>query len=520
MDAKADPSIVDELHGTALQAACFEGNVDNVRLLLPGSDRKARLCGPFGTALCAAIRGHHKNVVDVLLDEGWDVNDNNKQVDRPIPILVAAAEGHLDIIELLLERNVDVKVTDQDGSTPLILGARTLPTRGIKKLVQRGCDIAVQNLDGINPLIAASQGRAAQTVQYLLDENAKRGFFSKKININHLVEGRSALHIAARNGDAETCRILIDANAIIKSGGTNDTPPITYSAAASGDFETFNLTFVEYGGEPIDKKRWGDILAPAMVGGNRLLCQFLLRRPDRDINAMLNEGDGPALHTACLHNLPDLVEGILHQGADPNVEGGRYHTALQAAAFRGNPDIVQMLLDQPDLDALSSPGGFYGNALNAAASKNHVVVMRMLIEATQPSNKDYFEALLKAAQFRAETGVDFLLRTMMDNKIKETGLHGTKKKELEKRSRDLKTQLFRIFESYSDEDRQNDDDFLIEKDQRVDPEDEEPNSEDFPGENETDEGEFSAEDIDQEGEDGLFVVDDIRRMLQGARTRR
>lgn len=506
LDAKADPTVVDELYGTALQAACFEGNIENVRLLMPGSSKTARPCGPFDTVLCAAIYGHHKSIVELLLSNGWDVNGNTGQRGRSIPLLVAMAEGRLDIIELLLNRDVDIKVTDADESTPLILGAGSLPARAIELLVQRGCDITEQNMDGVNPLIAASKARATETVQLLLDLNAERGFWQKKVDINHCSDGRSALHFAARNGDAETCKILVRAGASVQSN-TSQTPPTVYAAAASGDLETFDFIYMLPGWDLGKyRKRWGDVLAPALLGRNPDIYDLFLEDTDRDINAMLNEEAGSALHMACLHNLPDLVRELLDRGADPNVKGGKYHTTLQAASFRGKPNIVRMLLDQ-GFDAPSSLDGFYGNALNAAANKNHVAVMRMLIDVAEP--EEYFGALSHAVEARAKNAVDFLLRTILLNNEAKLGVLAIPFED-----------LFQALEEDPDEEMENSDDWLIEDDQAIDPEDEEANFENFLDEHDYRYGEESLQEgWKQDKDDGLFVVEDIRRSLEAAQRR-
>nr|UPX44688.1 hypothetical protein FAC6B23_22 [Penicillium fuscum]UXX61845.1 hypothetical protein FAC4N16_18 [Penicillium fuscum] len=61
-----------------------------------------------------------------------------------------------------------------------------------------------------------------------------------------------------------------------------------------------------------------------------------------------------------------MVEAmLLDAGADFRAQGGQYGNALQAAAYGGSSDIVQLLLDAgADIKA---QGGKYSNALQAAA---------------------------------------------------------------------------------------------------------------------------------------------------------
>ena len=54
---------------------------------------------------------------------------------------------------------------------------------------------------------------------------------------------------------------------------------------------------------------------------------------------------------------------LLDRGADVNVQGGRYGNALQAAAFGGHEETVELLVSKGADVNLQS--GDYGNALQA-----------------------------------------------------------------------------------------------------------------------------------------------------------
>jgi ankyrin repeat protein len=72
------------------------------------------------------------------------------------------------------------------------------------------------------------------------------------------------------------------------------------------------------------------------------------------------------------------VRLLLEKGADVNLVGGEFGTALGAAAFGNKPAIVRLLLEKgADVNTV---GGYYGTALAAAAHRGHEAIVRLLLE--------------------------------------------------------------------------------------------------------------------------------------------
>lgn len=93
-----------------------------------------------------------------------------------------------------------------------------------------------------------------------------------------------------------------------------------------------------------------------------------------------DEGNESPLYCAALTKEAAVVRILLDNGADPNLQGGKYGSALQVACagFKGNDckDIVMMLLDKGA--NVNAQGGDYGNALQAAVLFGHKDVVRIL----------------------------------------------------------------------------------------------------------------------------------------------
>ncbi|KAL4812423.1 Pfs, NACHT and ankyrin domain protein [Aspergillus spinulosporus] len=87
---------------------------------------------------------------------------------------------------------------------------------------------------------------------------------------------------------------------------------------------------------------------------------------------------GSKLYYTCLAGLVAPARDLIEMGAAINVQGGFYANALQAAAYGGHQEVVQLLLDEGA--DINMQGGFYGNALQAALLGGHQDVVQLLLD--------------------------------------------------------------------------------------------------------------------------------------------
>jgi ankyrin repeat protein len=72
------------------------------------------------------------------------------------------------------------------------------------------------------------------------------------------------------------------------------------------------------------------------------------------------------------------VQLLLENGADVNIQGGQFNTALQAASYSGHDQIVHWLLEAgADVDVF---GGQYGTPLESAFYRGHNYIVQQLLE--------------------------------------------------------------------------------------------------------------------------------------------
>lgn len=119
-----DPSLVRAYSPdgwTALHLAAFFGHSEAARLLIgAGSDVAAvSRNDQANTPLHASLPGAHRDIADMLLDAGADVNA--RQSHSFTPLHEAAVIGDPPIARLLLERGADPDMTTDRGKTALQL---------------------------------------------------------------------------------------------------------------------------------------------------------------------------------------------------------------------------------------------------------------------------------------------------------------------------------------------------------------------------------------------------------------
>jgi hypothetical protein len=105
---------VDEGGQTALMYAAFNGHSEIVLLLIEAGAEIDQRDGLNRTALLYGSTGPFPGTVKILLDRGADPNvvDSDEHFS---PLMHAAAEGHLEVVKVLIAYKADPSLKDVDG---------------------------------------------------------------------------------------------------------------------------------------------------------------------------------------------------------------------------------------------------------------------------------------------------------------------------------------------------------------------------------------------------------------------
>ena len=350
---------------SALHLAALNGHTDCVRLLIehgadvnefthpydsngfsrdPFTDDFSRPYDiPGYTPLMLAAEKGHLQTVQVLLENGGELNRGNEMAW--LPLHSAVSRNHTELVKFLLKLDANVLASTVHGTTVLHL-ATCLEL--VMILVERGANIQANDICGRTPLHVAAEMGKADTVNYLLDRGADVNARDK--------DGLLALYCALKGGHVTTAKFLID---------KGSEPLLSSDPSLLGFYEA-------------------DLLQSSAREGLTATVEFLL---SSGVSADVIHSESASLLTpleeAASAGHCDVVRLLLHHGANIN----------------GNVASREERLRKRQMESNSwEDRHFWGNIcpLYAAVRAGQGEVAKLLIEAganVSPLNSGTFRAL-------------------------------------------------------------------------------------------------------------------------------
>ena len=109
-----------------------------------------------------AAKDGHLEIVQFLLESGADVHPE-KAPEGVLPIHFAAMGGNEKIVKLLIASKSDVNLADDDGTTVLHFATLWGNKKVVELLIAKGADINVLSDDGLAPMDRANYNNDSYT---------------------------------------------------------------------------------------------------------------------------------------------------------------------------------------------------------------------------------------------------------------------------------------------------------------------------------------------------------------------
>jgi len=164
--------------------------------------REGTLQGADGQKLLELACEHgHTGCVRVLLNAGCNPRASSRE-DGMVPLHLAAKNGHLDSLQLLLEWSVSTNRQDDEGHTPLFLALCEGHQGCADRLLHAGSSLQAVTKSGYTTIHAAVSGNLPDALRILLVHlrtSLDKSEVTQVVNYTDK-DGSSALHFAASRG--------------------------------------------------------------------------------------------------------------------------------------------------------------------------------------------------------------------------------------------------------------------------------------------------------------------------------
>ena len=378
-------------------AASADGDIERLKGLLDKQPELLEYKGPFGiTPLIVAAGEGQVAAVQLLLDRGADVRANT--IVDGTALHAAVSAGQTDVVRLLLKRGAVASAKGMSRSeTPLHLCATQGDLNIARMLIDAGAPINVRTEQlRETPLMAAAAAGHADIVRLLLANGA--------LMDDRNYQGDTALSLAARRGRDDVVAALVGRGA--DAGNALGQPPLSpeelkdptkvaaraaavataskdiVSAAADGDLKRVK-EYVSLVPAVVDARGpdGRGVLHAAILGKHADVASFLLDH-GAQTQAVFSPIEGGPLNWAVRSGSREIVDLLLSRHMSVNGSDGHLgpeRTPLCTAVETGSKDMVQLLLARgADVNRPSWPDV---TPLHLAAATGDVDMARILLDA-------------------------------------------------------------------------------------------------------------------------------------------
>jgi ankyrin repeat protein len=278
------------------------------------------------TALAHAVENANRDMVQVLLSAGANVNSRNNY--GVTPLMHLGTNASVELLRDLLAAGADIYAADESGMTALLKVAGSSNFEVVNELINAGARIDVKDNEGTTALMNAAGNEDARVVKFLV--GAGLDVAAKDQN------GGTALMIATRWGGTEAVRALIEKGNI--NAADNEGATALMSAASQADPEITRM-LINKGANVNLKDDDGRTALMLAVADNKTGNVLLLLAAGADINAQDEEGQTALMRA----DEAETVMILLNARADMSIKDNKGRTALARALKEDQEEVAKLL---------------------------------------------------------------------------------------------------------------------------------------------------------------------------------
>lgn len=145
------------VHGLLLAVQEPSPKVADVLIRWPKTNVEFRTAKDESPLMLACLRGHLE-LARKLIERGADVNKTGWA-----PLHYAATNGHVDIMDLLLDHHAYIDAESPNGTTPLMMAAMYGSSAAVRLLLDAGADSTLRNQLGMTAIDFANKANRRET---------------------------------------------------------------------------------------------------------------------------------------------------------------------------------------------------------------------------------------------------------------------------------------------------------------------------------------------------------------------
>jgi ankyrin repeat protein len=290
--------------------------------------------------------------VKQMIAAGADVNAEEPAKGQTA-LMWAAAEGHADVVQVLIEHGANVKSASKSGFTPLLFAAVKNDPKSVENLLAAGADVNTALPDGTKALSVAISNKSSLAAGVLVDHGADPNVADRT--------GITPLHTAAQQGSLDLVNKLLAKGAnpnakTVKSaaggrggpggggggGGGRGGPggeQTPLMMAAKANKEEVMKALIAHGADPKLKAQDGTTLLMSATGSGHVGVVKYAYQFDQDVKAATDNGD-TIMHAAVTGTLGanatqadicEVIQFLADKGVPLDEKNARGRTPIDVA---------------------------------------------------------------------------------------------------------------------------------------------------------------------------------------------